>query len=129
MAAFCLAFSPDGRRLACGCADGCVIDPRRGDGLARAGRQRHAEPVGAVAFSPDGTWVTSVGLSMNPATREASVRTMSVSKSVVVTDVLGVLPFVTLGFSADGTAHVASPERRRWRARVGRAPLRPESRA
>ena len=64
---------------------------------------------------------------MNPSTREASARTVSVSKKdVVVTDVLGVLPAASLGFSADGTAHVASPVRgdvRVWDV------LRPESRA
>lgn len=128
MAAFCLAFSPDGRLLACGCADGRVSVRDAATGVRVRADERHAEPVGAVAFSPDGTWVTSVGRSMNPVTREVSVKTTSVAKSFVVTDVLGVLQFVTLGFSADGTAHVASPGReglRVWDVR----PLRPESRA
>lgn len=129
MAAFCLAFSPDGRRLACGCADGRVSIRDVATGLRVRADERHAEPVGALAFSPDGTWVTSVGLSMNPGTREASVKTTSVANSIVVSDVLGVMPFVTLGFSPDGTAHVASPERgvgmRMWDVRT----LRPESRA
>ncbi len=111
MAAFCLAFSPDGRQLACGCADGCVTIRDVATGSRVRADVRHAEPVGAVRFSPDGSWVTSVGQSMNPATREASVKTISVATSIVATEVLGVLPFVTLGFSEDGTAHVASPER------------------
>jgi WD40 repeat protein len=128
MAAFCLAFSPDGRRLACGCADGCVTVRDVATGSRVRADVRHAEPVGAVAFSPEGAWVTSVGLSMNPETREASVRTISVSKSAIVTEMLGILPAVTLGFSADGTAHVVSPGRegvRVWDV----PPLRPESRA
>lgn len=128
MAAFCLAFSPDGRRLACGCADGRVSIRDAATGARVRNDERHAEPVGALAFSPDGTWVTSVGLSMNPATREASVRTMSVAKGVVTTDVLGILPFVSLGFSADGTAHVASPSLEGLRV-WDIPPLRPESRA
>ncbi len=128
MAAFCLAFSPDGHRLACGCADGRVSIRDAATGARVRADERHAEPVGAVRFSPDGAWVTSVGQSMNPSTREASARTVSVSKNLVVTDVLGVLPAVSLGFSADGTAHVASPDRgevRVWDVQ----PLRPESRA
>lgn len=129
MAAFCLAFSPDGRLLACGCADGRVSIRDAATGVRVRADERHIEPVGALAFSPDGTWVTSVGQSMNPVTREASARTTSVANGVAVADLLGILPFVTLGFSADGTAHVASPDRgggvRVWDVR----PLRPESRA
>lgn len=123
MAAFCLAFSPDGRLLACGCADGRVSVRDAVTG----GRVRpdvlHAEPVGALAFSPDGAWVTSVGMSMNPATREVSARIVSVSKSIVVTDALGVLPFASLGFSADGTAHIASPGREGLRVWDVRPPV------
>ena len=70
MAAFCLAFSPDGRRLACGCADGRVSVRDAATGVRVRADVRHAEPVGAVAFSPEGSWVTSVGRSMNPVTRE-----------------------------------------------------------
>lgn len=109
MAAFALAFSPDGRLLACGCADGRVSIRDAASGARVRADVRHAEPAGAVAFSPDGAWVTSVGMSMNPATREASVRTTSVPGDGVATESLGVLPYVSLGFSADGTAHVASP--------------------
>ena len=109
MAAFSLAFSPDGRLLACGCADGRVSIRDAASGARVRADVRHAEPVGAVAFSPDGSRVTSVGISMNPETREASVRMTSVSKGGVATESLGVLPHATLGFSADGTAHVASP--------------------
>jgi WD40 repeat protein len=109
MAAFALAFSPDGRLLACGCADGRVSIRDAATGARVRADFRHAEPVGAVGFSPDGAWVTSVGMSMNPATREASARTTSVSADGGTTESLGVLPYATLGFSADGTAHVASP--------------------
>jgi len=128
MAAFCLAFSPDGLRLACGCADGRVSIREVATGARVRNDERHAEPVGALAFSPDGTWVTSVGLSMNPATREASVKTTSIAKNIAVTDMLGILPAVTLGFSADGTAHVASPSREGLRV-WDMPPVRPESRA
>ncbi|MFI5120898.1 MAG: WD40 repeat domain-containing protein [Thermoanaerobaculia bacterium] len=128
MAAFCLAFSPDGRRLVCGCADGRVSIRDAATGARVRADERHVEPVGALAFSPDGTWVTSVGLSMNPTTREASVKTTSIAKNIAVTDVLGILPAVTLGFSADGTAHVASPSREGLRI-WDMPPLRPESRA
>ncbi len=128
MAAFCLAFSPDGRLLACGCADGCVTVRDVATGSRVRDDVRHAEPVGAVRFSPDGAWVTSVGLSMNPVTREAAARTASVSRSLVVTEVLGVLPVASLGFSADGTAHVASPGGEGLRVWDVRAPT-PGSRA
>jgi WD40 repeat protein len=129
MAAFCLAFSPDGRRLLCGCTDGRVSVRDAATGVRVRADERHAEPVGAVAFSPDGTWVTSVGRSMNPVTREASVKTTSVAKNIAVTHELGILPFATLGFSPDGTAHVASPDGRGGVRLWDVPPLRPESRA
>jgi WD40 repeat protein len=128
MAAFCLAFSPDGRLLACGCADGRVSVRDAATGARVRPDVRHSEPVGAVAFTPDGAFVASVGLSMNPATREASVRATSASAGVARTDVLGVLPHVGLGISVDGTTHVVSPGPeglRVWDV----APVRPESRA
>jgi WD40 repeat protein len=109
MAAFALAFSPDGRLLACGCADGRVSIRDAATGARVRADVRHAEPVGAVGFSPGGAWVTSVGMSMNPATREASVRTTSLSADGATAEALGILPYVSLGFSADGTARVASP--------------------
>jgi WD40 repeat protein len=109
MAPFCLAFSPDGRLLACGCADGTVSIRDAATGGRVRGDVRHAEPVAAVGFSPDGSRLVSVGLSMNPGTREASVRTTSVKGDVSSSDVLGVLPDVSLGFTRDGVAHVVSP--------------------
>ncbi|HEY3350952.1 MAG TPA: PQQ-binding-like beta-propeller repeat protein [Thermoanaerobaculia bacterium] len=108
MAAFALAFSPDGRLLACGCADGRVSVRDAKTGARVRADESHAEPIGAVGFSPDGAWVTSVGMSMNPATREASVRTTPLQAGSATTESLGVLPHASLGFSKDGTAHVAS---------------------
>jgi WD40 repeat protein len=109
MAAFSLAFSADGRFLAFGCADGRVSIRDAASGARVRADVRHTEPVGAVGFTPDGAWLASVGLSMNPATREASVRMTSVSAVAGTTESLGVLPYVLLGFSADGTARVFSP--------------------
>jgi WD40 repeat protein len=128
MAAFSLAFSPDGRLLAFGCADGRVSIRDAVTGARVRADVRHAEPVGAVAFSPGGSWVASVGMSMNPSTREASVRATPVPAGADITETLGLLPNVVLGFSADGSAHVASPDGsgvRIWDV----APPRPESRA
>ena len=108
MAAFSLAFSPDDRLLACGCADGRVSIRDAASGARVRADVRHGEPVGAVAFAADGSWVTSVGESMNPQRARRLSGHVRVGGRVA-TETLGVLTHVTLGFSADGIAHVASP--------------------
>ena len=72
---------------------------------------RSGGPVGAVAFSPDGSWVVAVGISMNPATREAGAHVVPVRGGGVTSLALGVLPNVRVGVSPDGTAHVVAGDR------------------
>ena len=55
-----VAFSPDGTRLAAGCADGSIrlIDVVRREQVAEL--RGHSDYVHAVAWSPDGTRLVSV---------------------------------------------------------------------
>jgi WD40 repeat protein/serine/threonine protein kinase len=57
-----VAFSPDGRRLACACEDASVRIYDVQDGSLQLCFSSHRRPLRAVAFSPDGTQVASAGL-------------------------------------------------------------------
>ena len=57
----CVAFSPDGKLLASGGADGTIRVWQVGDGVELACLEGHAKPVGSVAFGPDGGVLFSGG--------------------------------------------------------------------
>lgn len=128
MAAFALAFSPDGRLLACGCADGVVSVTDAATGGRRGKLVRHPTPVGFVAFSQDARLLASVGLSMNPETREAEVRVGWVAGSNDSVEPIGVSHWNVLAFTSDGTAHLVDVEGLTLRIWDVRGPT-PESRA
>lgn len=56
-----LAFSPDGKKIACGGADGFARAWGAGDGKPLAAVRAHARSVTGVAFSPDGSVLVSSG--------------------------------------------------------------------
>jgi WD40 repeat protein len=56
-AATCLAFSPNGRFLACG--DGSTVQVWGSDGTPLHQLQGHTAPVRAVVFSPDSKWIAT----------------------------------------------------------------------
>jgi WD40 repeat protein len=128
MAAFALAFSPDSRLLACGCADGVVSITDAATGERRGRPALHPTPVGFVAFSQDSRFLASVGLSMNPGTREAEVRVGRVDGSAGFVESIGVSHWNVLAFTSDGTAHVVDVEGPNLRIWDVRGPT-PESRA
>ncbi len=111
MTAFALAFSSDGRLLACGCADGVVSLREAATGEKRGEPHRHAAPVGAVAFSRDSRLVASVGISMNPGTRESEVRVGPVPTGDASVESIGVTEWNAIAFTPDGTAHVVCVEK------------------
>ena len=57
-----VAFSPDGRWLACACEDGAVQILDAKSGVRRRRFTEHEKPLRAVVFSPDGTRLASAGL-------------------------------------------------------------------
>jgi WD40 repeat protein/serine/threonine protein kinase len=77
---YSLAFSPDGNRLAAGCAEGrvWVLDWRQGVRLLDAAG--HLGEVTAVAISPDGQQLASAGR------RDHTVRLWDLRKKVVLTE-------------------------------------------
>lgn len=60
----CVAFSPDGRSIACGSFEGNLYILNVRTGAAEGGSQGHSElervPVQAIAYSPDGRFIASI---------------------------------------------------------------------
>ena len=92
----CVAFSPDGTKLAAGGADGavCVYDAASGKRSLRV--EQHADWVTAVAFSPDGARIAS-------ASRDKSARVIDAKTGEPVSAYLGhEAPVFAVVWSADG---------------------------
>jgi len=93
---FSVAFSPDGRRLACAGSDGTirVWDVRRRVQLARL--PGHSDPIEDVRFSPDGTLLATAG-------DDDTVRLWDLRSNTQVAELTGHRSEVwTVDFSPDG---------------------------
>ena len=102
MAAFALDFSPDGRTLATGCADGQVALWDVATGQAKAHLGRYAIGVGSVRFSPDGKRLASAGVSANPDTAQAEARACDLATRKETSVPLGVSKWNAVGFTPGG---------------------------
>jgi WD40 repeat protein len=100
----CLAFSPDGRRLAVCAADALEPTAPRTIGMwdVQTGQllyscRGHSAPVATLAFSPDGKRLASASLDVNRLTGE--VKLWETTKG---TEVLTLPGFQAVTFSSDG---------------------------